>query len=212
MERLQFITHQTARLGYFDGARAALQGGCRWIQLRMKGATDAEVEQVARPLMDECRRRGATFIIDDRVELVLRLGADGVHLGKSDMPVSEARRRLGERAVIGGTANTIDDVRRLAAEGADYIGCGPFRFTTTKERLAPTLGLDGYRLITQAMRTGGITLPIVAIGGITLSDVPAIMAAGVDGVAVSGCILTANNPENMTRQFVTALNAATTDR
>lgn len=205
MERLQFITHQTKRLDYLGGAMAALRGGCRWIQLRMKDATDGEVEQVARPLMSECRRMGATFILDDRVELALRLGAGGVHLGKSDMPVAEARRMLGASAIIGGTANTIDDIRRLAAEGADYIGCGPFRFTTTKQKLAPTLGFDGYRQIIGRMRQENITLPLVAIGGITLADVAGIISIGVYGVAVSGGIMNAADPQAETRRLLEAI-------
>lgn len=172
----------------------ALQGGCRWIQLRMKGAADEAVEPVARRIQEECRRQGATFIIDDRVELVKKLHADGVHLGHADMPVAEVRRVLGEEFLIGGTANTLDDVVRLRRESADYIGCGPFRYTTTKQGLAPILGLDGYRAILAGMRREGITLPVCAIGGITRDDVPALLETGVRGIAVSGWVLRAADP------------------
>ena len=201
--KLQFITHFTDRYSYLDSAMMALEGGCRWIQLRMKDADEAEIERTARQILPECRRRGAVFIIDDHVELVKRVGADGVHLGKNDMPVDEARRILGDEFIIGGTANTFEDIQRLAAQGADYIGCGPFRFTTTKKNLAPMLGIEGYENIVSLMKTHGINLPIVAIGGITYDDIPRIMSTGVTGIAISGSVLRADNPvEEMKRMVI----------
>ena len=200
--KLQFITHFTEQHSYLDSARMALEGGCRWVQLRMKDASDEEVEAIAVKVKELCRQYGATFIIDDRVELVKKLKADGVHLGKNDMPISEARRILGNEFIIGGTANTFDDVKAHYLSGADYIGCGPFRFTTTKEKLSPILGLEGYRSITSQMKTEGINLPIVAIGGITIDDIPEIMQTGVTGIALSGTILRAENPVEETRKIV----------
>ena len=200
--KLQFITHFTDRYSYLDSAMMALEGGCRWIQLRMKDADEAEIERTARQILPECRRRGAVFIIDDHVELVKRVGADGVHLGKNDMPVDEARRILGDEFIIGGTANTFEDIQRLAAQGADYIGCGPFRFTTTKKNLAPMLGIEGYENIVSLMKTHGINLPIVAIGGITYDDIPRIMSTGVTGIAISGSVLRADNPVEEMKRMV----------
>ena len=203
--KLQFITHFTERYDYLDGARMALEGGCRWIQLRMKDASLDEVEAMALPVQTLCRRYGAIFVIDDHVELVKKIGADGVHLGKNDMPVDEARRILGPEFIIGGTANTFDDIRRLHQAGADYIGCGPFRFTETKKNLSPVLGLQGYRDIVRQMRQNGIDLPIVAIGGITLPDIPEILGTGVTGIALSGMILHAPDPVAMMEQVVSAM-------
>lgn len=202
MKQIQFITHANDRYGYVAGARMALEGGCRWIQLRMKGATDEEVVEAAAQIQPLCKQHDAVFVLDDRVHLVEPTKADGVHLGRNDMPIAEARATLGEQLIIGGTANTIDDIERIAREGADYIGCGPFRFTTTKERLAPTLGLDGYRRLVGEMEARGITLPIVAIGGITLADVPALMQTGVDGIALSGAVLNAKDPVEEMRKFI----------
>lgn len=202
MRAIQFITHQTDKLSYVEGAKLALEGGCQWIQLRMKDATDDEVRQAATELQPLCRERGAVFVLDDRVALAKELKTDGVHLGRHDMPVSEARRYLGEDYIIGGTANTFEDIERLAHEGADYIGCGPFRFTTTKSNLSPVLGLDGYRHLLQCMETAGIHLPVVAIGGITLDDVDSILSTGVRGIAVSGAILTAVSPVEAMRLFI----------
>lgn len=191
---VQFITHRNARFDDLESIRMVLDGGCRWVQLRMKDATDAVVADVALKARQLCDEYGATLILDDRVHLVEPTRADGVHLGRPDMPVDQARKILGHDRIIGGTANTIEDIRRLAAWGADYIGCGPLRFTTTKKNLAPLLGFDGYhRLITQ-MRAEGIVLPLVAIGGITEADLPRLAEEGVDGIAVSGSVLNAPNP------------------
>lgn len=191
---LQFITHYTNTISYLDSVRLALEGGCRWVQLRMKGASEEEMLPVALEAQRMCREAGTTFIIDDHVELVRRIGADGVHLGKNDMPIDEARRILGSGFIIGGTANTFDDVLMHHRRGADYIGCGPFRFTTTKEKLSPVLGLEGYRSIMEQMKAAGLDMPVVAIGGITAADIPSIMATGVTGIALSGSVLRAADP------------------
>lgn len=204
MVPVQFITHTTPDIGYEESALLALSGGCKWIQLRMKDAADDEVEPIARRLLQACREHGATFVIDDRVELCRRIEADGVHLGQNDMPVAEARQLLGEGFLIGGTANTIEQIRALKAQSADYVGCGPFRFTTTKEKLAPTLGLDGYRHIMQTLQAENLRIPVCAIGGIELEDVLPLLDTGVQGIAVSGAVLRADDPEEAIRQFLQA--------
>lgn len=198
---LQFITHRRGRYDELSGAEVVLEGGCRWIQLRMKDASPEEIAGTGRRLAAMCRRYGATFVVDDHVELVEAIGADGVHLGKNDMPVAEARRILGPDKIIGATANTLDDMLRAVEAGADYIGLGPFRFTTTKEKLSPVLGTDGYRRIMGEFRRHS-SLPVVAIGGITAADLDDIMATGVTGVAVSGALLTADEPAVTTRLFL----------
>lgn len=201
---IQFITHSNERYDHVEGAKLALQGGCRWIQLRMKDAMEIDFLRAAKKIRRLCDEYHATFILDDHVEWVGLTGADGVHLGKNDMPVDEARKMLGRNKIIGGTANTFEDVERLSRQGADYIGCGPFRFTTTKKNLSPVLGLEGYRDITAQMKAHDIQLPIVAIGGILHQDIPAIMLTGVTGIAVSGAILNAENPVEEMRLFISA--------
>lgn len=191
---LQFISHYTDQIGYLDSIRLALEGGCRWIQLRVKNASVDEIRPMALEAQKMCREAGATFIIDDHVELVKEIKADGVHLGKNDMPVAEARKILGPDYIIGGTANTFADVKMHYEAGANYIGCGPFRFTTTKEKLSPVLGLEGYREVVRQMKENDIELPIVAIGGITADDIPGIMQTGVTGIALSGTVLRAADP------------------
>lgn len=201
---IQFITHYTEKYSYLDSVKLALEGGCKWIQLRMKDAAVDEIRPVAVKVQEMCRNYGATLIIDDHVDLVKELGADGVHLGKNDMPIDKARLILGKDFIIGGTANTFDDVRKHYANGANYIGCGPFRFTTTKKGLAPVLGLEGYSNIIRKMRQVGINLPVVAIGGITLEDIPQIMLTGVSGIALSGTVLRSENPVEEVRRVIEA--------
>ena len=202
MLKLQFITHQTERYSYLDSARMALEGGCKWIQLRMKEAPLDEVERVALELKPLCKQHDALLVLDDHVELTKKLEVDGVHLGKNDMPIAEARQVLGEGFIIGGTANTFDDVKAHYLAGADYIGCGPFRFTTTKKNLSPVLGLEGYRSIIARMEQEGIDLPVVAIGGITYDDIPQLLQTGINGIAMSGSILRADDPVEETRRLL----------
>ena len=209
---LQFITHFTDKYSYFDSARIALEGGCRWIQLRMKDASAEEIEKEAMRILPLCRECGATFILDDQAELAKKIHADGVHLGKLDMPIAEARKMLGKDFIIGGTANTFDDVKAHCEAGADYIGCGPFRFTATKKNLSPILGLEGYRRIIARMKAEGIGLPVVAIGGITYDDIPAVMQTGVSGIALSGSILRAEDPVGETRRIVSLINQTITKK
>ncbi len=191
---IQFISHITEQHTYLDSIRLALEGGIKWVQLRMKEASEEEFLSVGTEVRRLCNQYGATFIIDDHVELVHKLKADGVHLGKNDMPIIEARRILGNNVIIGGTANTFKDIASHYQATANYIGCGPFRFTTTKKGLSPTLGLEGYRSIMQKVKEAAIDIPVVAIGGITAEDIPGIMQTGISGIALSGAILRAENP------------------
>ena len=202
---LQFITHTNERLDYYNSALKALEGGCQWIQLRMKNHTPDEVASVAERLVPICHDYGAVFIIDDHVEVCQRVGADGVHLGKNDMNPAEARDILGPKFIIGGTCNTFDDIVAVK-DSVDYVGVGPFRFTTTKEKLSPVLGLDGYRSIVWKCREKSINLPIVAIGGIKESDVVDILDAGPNGIAISGTIMNAEDPVAKTNELVRMTN------
>ena len=205
-QMVQFISHYSERYSYLDSIQLALEGGCRWIQLRMKDALDEEVRPIAIEAQKLCRAYGAKFIIDDRVALVRELGADGVHLGKNDMPIREARQILGPDYIIGGTANTFEDAKAHYEASANYIGCGPFRFTTTKQKLAPVLGLDGYRQIIRKLRAANITIPVVAIGGITKDDIPAILQTGITGIALSGTVLRADDPIAEMKHIINIIN------
>lgn len=202
---LQFITNNSDKYSIAEEVQMALEGGCRWIQLRMKGASDEEVMETAAQLIEMCRENNAFLIVDDRVNVVNELKVSGVHLGKEDMDPIEAREVLGPDAIIGVTANTAADIIKYKGKDIDYIGLGPFRHTTTKEKLAPILGLEGYREIVKDVREAGIEFPIVAIGGITLEDVEPLMKTGVNGIAVSGAIINAEDPMLYTSRIMEKL-------
>ena len=203
---LQFITQQTERYSHYESAKLALEGGCRWVQLRMKDTPIEEVRKEAIRIKELCLQYEAIFIIDDYVDLVKELQADGVHIGKNDMPIHEARQVLGGEYLIGGTANTFDEIVAHIRAEADYIGCGPYRFTTTKKNLSPILGIEGYTDIVSKMKDAGIRIPIVAIGGITAEDIPSVMQTGVSGIALSGSIVRAENPVEETKRIIELIN------
>ncbi|MDE7375975.1 MAG: thiamine phosphate synthase [Muribaculaceae bacterium] len=200
---LQYITNGVTPAEVAEEVEAVLKGGCKWVQIRMKDASDATVAEAAdkcKPLID---RHHAILLLDDHPELAKAVGADGVHLGKNDMPPSEARAILGPYAIIGSTANTLEDIANILAHGqSDYIGLGPLRFTSTKKNLSPTLGYDGYaRILAQP-----VGLPVVAIGSVGIDDVAPLLSRGASGVAVSGAIRRATSPQTTTARFVSALS------
>ena len=203
---LQFITHPSDRYTIPEEVQMAIEGGCKWIQLRMKDATYDEMKSTALEIIPICRENDIILVIDDNVELVNELRVHGVHLGKNDMDPRKAREILGPHAIIGVTANTADDILSFRGIDVDYVGVGPFRHTTTKKNLAPVIGLDGYKDIVAKVTAAGNKLPLVAIGGITLEDVTGIMATGVQGIAVSGSIINSPDPVRYTTQLLNALN------
>ena len=201
--RLQFITHYSEKYTYIDSARMALEGGCRWIQLRMKDTDTSLVEDTAIVIQKMCKDYGATFIVDDHVLLAKKINADGVHLGKNDMPIAEARKALGNLFIIGGTVNSFEDIlNTLQSATPDYFGCGPFRFTATKKNLAPILGCEGYQAIVEKMKNMNINIPLIGIGGIEKSDIPMLLESGLTGIALSSSILKACNPIKEMRDIV----------
>lgn len=199
---VQFITNASERYSHEQSAAIALKGGCKWIQLRMKDYTQDERKNAALKVSKLCKEYKAILIIDDDVELAKEIEADGVHLGKKDMPVNLARQILGQGMIIGATANKFEDIIIAKQMGADYIGLGPFRFTRTKKELSPIIGIEGYMEIMKQVRQSEIKIPVVAIGGISKEDVPALMNTGINGVAISGAILQAEDGEKEMRSFL----------
>lgn len=202
---LQFITHPSDKYSIAEEVQMAIEGGCQWVQLRMKDASEEEIRQTALEIIPMCQENGTFLIIDDHVSLVNDLKVSGVHLGKEDMDPLEAREILGPHAIIGITANTADDIIKYKGKDVDYVGLGPFRFTTTKKKLAPQLGIEGYRDIVEKVRAAGVELPIVAIGGIVLDDIDALMATGINGIAMSGAIINAPDPVAYTSEVLEKL-------
>lgn len=205
---LQFITHPSDKYSIPEEVQMVLEGGCKWIQLRMKEASDEEFREAALEIIPMCKENEAFLVFDDRVELAMELSVHGVHLGKNDMNPLVARETMGAEAIISCTANTAADIIAFRGWDVDYVGLGPFRYTTTKANLSPVIGLDGYRSIVKEVRDADILLPIVAIGGITLEDIPSIMETGVNGVAMSGAIINAPDPVDYTRRVLASLQEA----
>jgi thiamine-phosphate pyrophosphorylase len=177
---------------HLENIKNVCESGCKLIQLRLKEVDEGEYIQIARAALEICEAHDALLIINDKVRVVLQSGAHGVHLGKEDENLVEAREVLPEGSIIGGTANTLDDCKDLIAKNVDYIGLGPFRFTETKTNLSPVISLESYREICSYVHENSPETPIYAIGGIVKEDVPYIYEEGVHGVAMSGALSTGN--------------------
>ena len=202
---LQYITDHKEGVSIPEQVEAVCKGGCRWVQLRMKEADREEFIRVGRTVKEICKRHGALFLVNDNVDIALELDADGVHLGKEDMNPLEARRILGYSKIIGGTCNTFEDVVTRFRQQVDYIGLGPFTYTSTKKRLSPVLGLEGYRKIMEACRKAGIHLPVHAIGGIREDDIQPILSTEVTGIALSSLLKNSEDITGKTRETVEQL-------
>lgn len=200
-----FITHPVEGGSPYHQVQQALKGGCDWFQLRMKKHHPDAIMAEAVKIIELKKEAGFTMIINDHPDIALRTGADGVHLGKLDLSPTEARRILGDQFIIGGTANTIEDIDRLVDQGVDYIGLGPFRFTSTKENLSTVLGLEGYRNIFPRLISRNIRVPVIGIGGILLDDIPALLETGMHGIAAASSIIKSASIEETTCAWMRAV-------
>lgn len=206
LAKLQYISQGTSAGEQLTNIEAALEAGCKWIQLRFKNASAEELKAIAQKVKNLCNAFNATFIINDHPQIARAVDADGVHLGLQDMQVTEARKIVGEEKIIGGTANTFEDVIKRYNEGCTYIGVGPFRFTTTKEKLSPILGLQGYERLMTNLLGRNIRIPVYAIGGIVPQDIASIITTGVYGIAVSGVITHHPDKKELLQQINSSLN------
>jgi thiamine-phosphate pyrophosphorylase len=186
--KLQYISQGKTIQEQIQNIRIALDNGCEWIQLRFKNESDLDLFNLAETVKILCDVYHAHFIINDKVYLAQQIEADGIHLGNQDMSIPEARSILGDKKIIGATANTYEDLVLKANQNCNYIGLGPFQFTETKQKLSPILGLEGYTEILKKTKKQKIKTPIYAIGGIKLENITALMATGIHGIAVSSLI------------------------
>lgn len=204
--KLQYISQGSTAKEQLENIQSTLDAGCEWVQLRFKNADEKEFSSVAEQVKNICKNYNAVFIVNDNVELAKKIDADGVHLGLQDMSVLQARTILRENKIIGGTANTLIDVLTRVDEKCDYIGLGPFRFTSTKTNLSPVLGLHGYKDIMTEVLKNKIHIPIYAIGGIAIDDVASLINTGVYGVAVSGTITNHSDKKRLLQKFNSLLH------
>lgn len=188
IDRLHYISQSSEKISHLEAIEQVLNAGGKWIQLRVKDLPETEVLSLAKAANELCKKFAAHLIINDFPAVSKAVSAYGLHLGLNDMSITKARLITGKEIKIGGTANTLQDIKKRVAEGADYIGLGPYRFTDTKKNLSPVLGLEGYQKIMEQVKKEGITIPIIAIGGITPEDLPELLKTGLHGIAVSGTL------------------------
>lgn len=197
-ERIQFITTSTETLSHVDVARKACEAGVKWIQYRNKNANSKILWQEALQLKAVCKEFKATFIINDNPNLAFEAGADGVHLGKEDVSVEEARNLIGDKFIIGASCNNIDDIIRAQYDGANYVGLGPYQFTKTKSNLNSILDKSGFEKVMNDYAKKKLTIPVYAIGGVNDDDIEFFLSIGIYGVALSSALI---NSENMSNSF-----------
>lgn len=186
---IQYITQDHPTISHSEQALAMFKNGIKMVQLRMKDADEKSIIAEAEKIQKYAQEYDAVFLLNDSVDLAKKLGVKAVHLGLNDMPINEARAILGDDVMIGGTANTFEQIQLQVSRGADYVGVGPFRFTTTKKNLSPTLGLDGYKILLEQMKNANISIPLFAVGGITMADIEGLKKVGVEHFAISGDLL-----------------------
>ncbi|MBI2706006.1 MAG: thiamine phosphate synthase [Actinobacteria bacterium] len=203
--RLHLITPPGLRAGQLEGLDAALGAGAPAVQVRLKGGTDRERLAIIRRVRARCRATGAMCLVNDRADLALAVGADGVHLGADDLPIEVARGVLGPAAIVGATCRSVADARRAEAAGASYVGAGPVFDSSTKAGLPEPMGVAGIAAI-----AAGVSLPVIAIGGVTVDGVGELLDAGAHGVAVVAAVFGEDDPGQATSLFLDALSAAET--
>lgn len=199
ISRLHYISQETEQKSHLVNIEEACAAGIDWVQLRVKDKAPEEIEKMAAEAKKICKKYNARLIINDHVDIAKAVKADGVHLGQQDMDPVEARSILGDRPYIGCTANTWEQVELIyESKVVDYVGLGPFKHTETKQNLSPVLGLRGYSNILNNMIIQDIDIPIIAIGGIEMTDVFDLQLAGCYGIAVASLINHASNkPETI---------------
>jgi len=201
--RLHLLTDPDGPRPVLDVVEIALAEGVPWVQVRSKVGSDRERLAVIEAVLQRCRLAGATCVVNDRVDLALAAGADGVHLGADDLPVAVARRLLGADAVIGATVRDADGARRAERAGADYLGVGPTQATSTKLVGVGPLGEDGVAAVAAV-----VDIPSVAIAGVTAESARALRLLGVAGVAVVGAVSRADDPAAACTALLDAVEGA----
>lgn len=194
------ITEAVCRRPWLEAAELALQGGADCLQLREKQMESGELLARARQLVFLCRKYNALCIINDRPDIALLSGADGVHLGQGDLPLAEARKIVGREAFVGVSTHNLEQARQAQSAGADYIGVGPCFVSGTKPR-GYVAGLDWLRDVFEHVR-----IPAIAIAGITESNVDEVIRAGVRRIAVTAAVVGSDDPLTAARALKTRLN------
>lgn len=203
---LQFITNSDSQINVVDQIKGAIAGGCRWIQVNMKDASDDEIKCVINEVKPLCQESESILILSDRVELVKELELDGVHLDKGAMLPTQAREILGAGPIIGLAANSFSDISQIRYFDIDYISVGPYKHPESSTADSPIVSIDDYASIMAQIHEQQIELPIVVFGDIETTDIQGLWATGINGIAVSNAIANANDISAQTAQFITLLD------
>jgi thiamine-phosphate pyrophosphorylase len=193
-----------SRFSHMEITRLGIAGGADTIQYRQKSGSTREMIEIARNMKQLCSEAGVTFIVNDRLDVAIAAEADGVHLGQDDFPIPMARELLGEGRIIGGSAATLGEARKCLSEGADYVGFGPVYPTSSKDDAGP---VSGIYILKQVVKI--IPLPIIAIGGVDAENIPDVIRAGAQGIAVISAVCCQDDPEEATRALYKVLNKDT---
>lgn len=200
--RFLFITAQHELMTLDQQIERVCRAGARWVQLRVKGRSHSDIVALAIKAREICACHGALLSINDDPVAAAEANADGVHVGPFDVSPSEARRAVGQGRLVGCSLNSPEECDLIQWADVDYAGVGPLRLSTTKRNLRPVLGVSGIRKVVERCREVAPSVPLLAIGGVTLEDVPELLRCGVHGVAVSGSILQAPHLESVVQQFL----------
>lgn len=203
---LQFITNSDSQINVVDQIKGAIAGGCRWIQVNMKDASDDDIKYVINEVKPLCQESESILILSDRVELVKELELDGVHLDKGAMLPTQAREILGVGPIIGVAANSFSDISQIRYFDIDYISVGPYKHPESSTADSPIVSTDNYSSIMAQIHEQQIELPIVAFGDIETTDIQGLWATGINGIAVSNAIANANDISAQTAQFISLLD------
>ena len=204
---LHFLTQDLPGYSHEDQVKVACEAGVKWVQLRMKNKPEHEMLRIAQQVRTITRGFNAVLIINDHPLIAKEVEADGVHLGQEDMNWQEARKILGSDFIIGLSVHSFHEIIDAKHADVNYFGLGPYRFTQTKEKLDPVLGLKGiYEIISRA-HAQGIAKPIIAIGGIQSEDVGELLKTGVSGIAISSAINQSPEPAKAIHAFLSQLSS-----
>lgn len=201
IEKLHFITHDINHLTHIEQAQVACEAGAKWIQYRCLSKNDDELLKDIDVIAEICDDWGATLIVTDHIHLNGKADIQGFHIENMSADFTDIRNLVGEAITLGGSANTIENLLRIAQEGADYAGFGPFAETSTKPNSYPHIDLSQYHRAVMVLRDQGLDLPILAVGGVKLEDLDDLLGTGIFGIAVSSAINQASNMNEAYRSF-----------
>jgi len=205
IEKLHFITHDIPQHSHITQAQIACEAGAKWIQYRCLSKADDDLLSDINTIAEICDDWGATLIVTNHIHLKGKADIQGFHIEDMDADFIALRKQLGEEYTLGGSSNTVENLIRLANEGADYAGFGPFKTTTTKPNNSPLLGIKGYADAIEKLKSANINLPILAVGGVILQNIPSLLATGIYGIAASSAINQAEDIYEAYQDFYRAM-------